>query len=95
MEKDLRIKISIDKDTGSLKVVNGEFDELNKKVNKSNSSVSSMKSSLLGLAGAVGGIYAVEKAFEAVIKTGFAFNKNMEDSFAGLTALTVATSSNV
>ncbi len=95
MEKDLRIKISIDKDTGSLKVVNGEFDELNKKVNKSNSSVSSMKSSLLGLAGAVGGIYAVEKAFEAVIKTGFAFNKNMEDSIAGLTALTVATSSNV
>lgn len=95
MQKDLKIRISIDKKTGELKVVNGELGQIANTAQKSNQSVNLFGNSLMSLGAKVGGLYLVKEAFDAVLKTGFAFNKNMEDSIAGLTALTVATSSNI
>ena len=94
MEKDLKIRISIDKKTGELKVVNGEFKQIRKSVKNTSASIDSFGSLLMNIGVKVGGIYLVKEAFDAVLKSGFAFNKNMEDSIAGLTALIVATSSN-
>jgi len=95
MEKDLKIRIGIDKKTGELKVVNGELNQIANTTKKAHQSVDTFGSSLMDLGTKVAGIYAVKEAFDAVVATGFKFNKNMEDSIAGLTALTVATSSNI
>ena len=51
----------------------------------------SMKALGLTALGAVGGVYAVQKALNAVISSGFAFNKQIEEAKAGLVALSVAT----
>jgi len=90
MQKDLKIKISIDKKTGELKVISSEFDELGNKINDADVNTNSLTSSLIGVAKGVVGIYAVNKAFRAVTDSGFAFNMQLEDAKAGLTALSVA-----
>ena len=54
-------------------------------------SVTNIKNTLITLTSAYAGFSGVEK----ILRTGFTFNKQMEDSVAGLTALTVATSSNI
>jgi len=90
LEKDLRIKITVDKNTGSLKVINSEFDDLDFKVNKTDKSFGTLKGSIAGLATAAVGIYAVEKALESVMKSGFSFNKELEEAKAGLISLSVA-----
>jgi len=90
LEKDLRIKITVDKNTGSLKVINSEFDDLDFKVNKTEKSFGTLKGSIAGLATAAVGIYAVEKALESVMKSGFSFNIELEEAKAGLISLSVA-----
>lgn len=95
MQKDLKIKISIDKKTGDLKVVSGELNQINKSAKQTDSSINMFGNSLMSLGAKVGGLYLVKEAFDAVLSTGFKFNKSMEDSIAGLQALTVATSSNI
>ena len=95
MQKDLKIRISIDKKTGELKVVDSELNQISRSAKKSDASINLFGNSLMSLGAKVGGIYAVKEAFDAVVSTGFQFNKSMEDSIAGLTALTVATSSNI
>lgn len=86
MEKDLRIKISIDKKTGELKVLDGEFNKLSNSVNKTDTLMSKVQNRILGVASA----YAVYRAAQKTISDGFSFNKSLEDSKAGLVALSVA-----
>ena len=95
MEKDLKIRISIDKQTGELKVINGEFTKLSGSVKKTDKGVDGLNKRLKNMVHTAVPLYAINRAFRAVANTGFAFNKGMEDSVAGLTALTVATSANV
>jgi hypothetical protein len=64
MNKDLRIKISIDKKTGELKVVQGELDGVNSSAKRAGSSTNSFGESLAGLAKGVVGLYAINKAFD-------------------------------
>ena len=90
MQKDLKIRISIDKKTGELKVVNGEFNKLEKSVKSANTSTNTLNTSLMNLAKGAVGIYAINQAFSAVVKSGFAFNSQMEQAKAGLTSLAVA-----
>lgn len=95
MDKTLKIKIKVDKDTGAVSVVGGEFDNLDDKVKKTGDSVSGFSSKLKTLAAGAVSIYAIKEAFGAITSSGFDFNKSMESSTAGLSALTVATSSNI
>ena len=95
MDKELKIKISVDKKTGVLKVIDGEFEELSRSIKKTDKSVDGFSKSLKGMVQAGASIYVLKQAFDAVMMSGFSFNKGMEDSVAGLTALTVATSANV
>ena len=90
MQKDLRIKISIDKKTGELKVVESEFDKLNKRVKTASHNTNTFKNDLIGLAKGAVGIYAINEAFKAVIKTGFDYNSQLENAKGGLVALSVA-----
>ena len=90
MQKDLRIKISIDKKTGELKVVESEFDKLNKRVKTVSKSTSTFKNDLMDIAKGAVGIYAINEAFKAVIKTGFDYNSQLENAKGGLVALSVA-----
>ena len=94
MEKTLQIKISVDKKTGAIKVVDEEFAKLSHTVNKTDKDVDGFTKKLENIAKAGAGLYVLKQAFDAVVKTGFEFNKNMENSIAGLSALTVATSGN-
>jgi hypothetical protein len=95
MERELNIKISIDKNTGELVVINREFDGLSASVKKTATNVDTFSARLKDMAHASVGIYAIKQAFDVTIAAGFTFNKTMEDSIAGLSALTVATSSNI
>lgn len=90
MEKELRVKISINKQTGELKVVNGEFDALDNKVKKSSSSLQGFSTTLMGLASGAIGIYALNRALSDTVQAGFAYNKQMEEAKASLIALSVA-----
>ena len=90
MRKDLRIKISIDKKTGELKVVEGEFDKLNKRVKSASHNTNTFKNDLIGLAKGAVGIYAINEAFKATIKSGFNYNSQLENAKGGLVALAVA-----
>jgi len=90
MQKDLKIKISIDKKTGELKVVEGEFDKLNRSVKSASKNTNDFTTSLKGLAKGAIGIYAISKAFDAVVKSGFAYNMKLEEAKSGLVALSVA-----
>jgi len=73
MQKDLKIRISIDKKTGELKVVNGELDQIANSSKRANRNTKSFGDSLSGLAKGVAGLYAINKAFdmaENISKTG-------------------------
>jgi len=95
MNKELKIKIKVDKDTGAVKVVGDEFDTLNTKTKSASIGIKDVTKSLGGIAAGVGSIYLIKEAFEFAIKSGFSFNNSLEQSTQGLTALTVATSSNI
>jgi len=95
MEKELKIKISVDKNTGAIKVVDGELRELSNSANKAEKNVDSFGKSLGNVVKAAGGLYVLKQAFDEVIGVGFEYNRNMEQSIAGIAALNVATSSNI
>ena len=62
MATDLKIKISIDKETGELKVVKGEFEQVSNSVKKADTNTKSFGKSVMGLAKGVASIYAINKA---------------------------------
>ncbi|MGE4510645.1 MAG: hypothetical protein AB7D43_06060 [Sulfurimonadaceae bacterium] len=95
MEKELKIKISIDNQTGAIKVVDGNFKELSQSINKADKNTDSFTKRLKDMAHGAASIYVVKKAFDSVVGSGFAYNNAMEQSIAGLTSLNVATSANV
>ena len=95
MKNDLHIKIKIDSDNNELVVTQGELKKLGNVADTSSKGTDRLTSSLSSIAGAVGGIYAVTRAFESIVKSGFDYNNSIEQSVQGLTALTVATSSNI
>jgi len=64
MTKDLKIKISIDKKTGQLKVVNSEFEKMSSSIQKAKQASSKFSSSLMKIGGAVAGLYAVTRAID-------------------------------
>ena len=64
MEKDLKIRISIDKKTGALKVVNGEFTELSKSTKKAAQNVDSFNKRLKDMAHVASTLYLAKKAFD-------------------------------
>lgn len=94
MNNDLRIKIKVDSNTGELVVARNEFDKLGGSLKSASTQTELFTKRLVGLAAGVVGIYTLQEAFKSTLSTGMAFNKNMEDTIAGLSALTVATSSN-
>ena len=64
MEKELKIKISVDKKTGAIKVVDGELNELSLSAKKAGKSVDSFNKGLMNIAKAAGGVYALKQAFD-------------------------------
>lgn len=66
MIKDLKIKISIDKKTGNLKVVQGEVDTLSQKLSKAKGSADGFSKRLVNMAHAAAGLYAVTKAIDVM-----------------------------
>ena len=69
MDKELKIKISVDKKTGAIKVVNGEFEELSHKAGKAGKGVDSFNKSLINIAKAGASLYALKQAFDFAEKT--------------------------
>ena len=100
--KDLKITIKIDTKTKELKIVEGDFNKLSSSIHKVGVNLKEFHSVSNSV---VKGLFKYDvikniflkttEAIEQTIKTGIEFNKNMENSVAGLTALTVATSSNI
>ena len=80
MQKDLKIRISIDKKTGKLKVVEGELNRVSISAKQASANTKSFGSSLGDLAKGVAGIYAVNKAFNMVVDAGFSYNALLEKS---------------
>lgn len=66
MEKELKIKISIDKNTGAVKVIGGEFDALNNKVSKTEKSANSLEKTFLKYASIGAIIYEIKQGFDAL-----------------------------
>jgi len=64
MEKDLKIKISVDKKTGAINVVNGEFKDLDKSVGKTDKSTKKFQDRLANMAHAGAAIYGLKQAFD-------------------------------
>jgi len=95
MDKTLKIKISVDKDTGAVSVVGREFNGLSEKVKETDNSVSAFGTKLKTLAAGAVSVYALKEAFMAVASSGIEFNKNTENLKNSLTTLAVATSGNV
>ena len=95
MDKTLKIKISVDKDTGAVSVIGKEFDELDDKISQNNKGITALTANLKVLTGSVVGIYALKEALSAVASSGLEYNKSMESLGDGLTALNAALSTNV
>lgn len=64
MEKELRVKIKIDKDTGAVQTLGTQFDSLDNKIKKTTDSTSSYNKALVGIGAAAGGIYVVKQAVD-------------------------------
>ena len=64
MEKELKVKISVNKNTGAVQVVGAEFDNLDNKIKKTTDSTSSYNKALVGIGAAAGGIYVVTQAIQ-------------------------------
>jgi len=69
MDKQLKIKISIDKNTGALKVVKDELDNVSSGVGRADTHLESFTKRVADMAHAAVGLYAVDKAFEAIYKS--------------------------
>ena len=64
MEKELRVRISVDNKTGAVKVISGEFDSLNNTVKKTEKSASSLEQTLNKYVSIGTVIYGVKQAFD-------------------------------
>lgn len=64
MEKELKIKISVDNKTGAVKVISSEFDSLNNTVKKTEKSASSLEQTLNKYVSIGTVIYGVKQAFD-------------------------------
>ncbi|NOQ31518.1 MAG: tape measure protein [Helicobacteraceae bacterium] len=87
MDKELKIKISVDKKTGNIKVVGNEFDLLKGKTQKTTDGINSLNSSILNLAKGATAIYALKQAFDfsrEIVTTGIAF-ESLRDSLSAAT----------
>lgn len=69
MNKDLKIKIKIDSDTGELIVTKREFDKLGKSVQTTERYTDKFAKRLTTMAYAASGLYAINKAFDAIVST--------------------------
>jgi len=67
--KDLKIKISIDKKTGELKVVNGELNKVSNSVKKAGDATGKFSKRLVDMAHTAVGLYAVTKAFDMMYES--------------------------
>ncbi len=94
-KKDIQIKIQIDSDTKTVKVLNSEVKSLGKALNDTDGAVNTFISRLNKIAMATGGIIAVKELFQKSIGVGIEYNKTMEQLTNGLTTLNVITSSNI
>lgn len=65
MDKDLKIRISIDKKTGDIKVVDGEFKKLSSSVKKTDNNVDNFNKRLAVMGASVLGIVSISSAFDA------------------------------
>jgi hypothetical protein len=89
----LQLKFRVDdKATPEIKKLQGQLNKL--KVSTNVASVG-MRNMSKELAYAAAGFVTLSTAYDLVAKRGFAYNKLIEEQVAGLTALTVATSTNV
>lgn len=102
MKNELKIKIALDNQTKEIKLIRDDFSKLSDSINKSSSSTQKFQDRMKFMGHIAGGVYTVQQAFQflnstigKVAKTGYAFNNSMEQSIAGLQALSVATSSNI
>ncbi|MGB3751871.1 MAG: tape measure protein, partial [Arcobacteraceae bacterium] len=66
MNKELKIKITVDKNTGDVKVIGNEFEMLNQKTKKTQSNLSSLDSKLYGLIKTAGGLYVLKQVFDGI-----------------------------
>jgi len=64
MEKELKIKISVDKKTGAIAIANSEFDGLSRSIKKTDKNVNTFGTSLSNIAKTAGGVYLIKQAFD-------------------------------
>lgn len=89
----LKIETKVDRNgKAQIRKLRGEVDQLGNSADKSQTSLKKMAAKI---AGATATLYAMSSALRSVTTTGFKYNNSIEQSVQGLTALTVATSSNI
>ncbi|MGB7402704.1 MAG: tape measure protein [Arcobacter sp.] len=65
-QTDLKIRISVDKKTGGIKLVGNEFEILNKKTKKSTTQLSAFENKLMNIAKGAASLYILKQAFDVV-----------------------------
>lgn len=66
MQQELRIRIKVDKQTGELSAIDGEFNKLTDSTKKADTATQSYIDKLKNIVSGVAGIYAIKKAFDVV-----------------------------
>lgn len=102
MEKDVKIKISIDNQTKEIKVIKDDFKKLSNNIAQSSEATRKFQKSMARMGHISSAILGVNLSFGALRKTisntlgvGINYNRSMENLTNGLTTLNVITSSNV
>ncbi len=87
MKDELRIKLKFDKDTNELVVVEKDLNQLSGVISDAEKRAKRFTNRLFSIGGAVGGIYAVARAFDAIMENGIRYNASLETMQIGIASL--------
>ena len=94
MDKDLRIKIKVDSNTGELIVTQKEFSKLGKAVDTTTNSFTSFIDKAKTVVGVSAAYLAFQQTIGKLVTTGIEFNKQTETMRIGISSLIAVNSSN-
>ena len=94
-EKELKVRIKINSDTGEITFLNKEVNKLGRSFNSTDNFANKFAKRLNAFSHAVGIFIGLNETIGTSIRSGIEYNKTLESLTNGLTTLAVATSTNI